>query len=186
MKERSENSDSSSSRYKPGFWERPWKNMINWQSNVEKITSTILPLASNILFPPLPFRLFSNLFSVTMLALLLRISSKIAQKCRCKIAELVLSTLLNYQNTLFIIRWRYCGRLFCSRMKGKYTKIVAIRTILRHYLYHEHLDIRQNLIRYSDKKPNRGLTLLSFRTPRSERSASGAFSSRSSASRHGS
>ena len=64
-------------------------------SNVEKITSAILPLASNILFPPLPFRLFSNLFSVTMLALLLRISSKIAQKCRCKIAELILSTLLN-------------------------------------------------------------------------------------------
>ena len=63
-------------------------------SNVEKITSTILPLASNILFSPLPFRLFSNLFSVTMLALLLRISSKIAQKCRCKIAELILSTLL--------------------------------------------------------------------------------------------
>ena len=63
-------------------------------SNVEKITSAILPLASNILYPPLPFRLFSNLFSVTMLALLLRISSKIAQKCRCKIAELILSTLL--------------------------------------------------------------------------------------------
>ena len=63
-------------------------------SNVEKITSTILPLASNILFPPLPFRLFSNLSSVTMPALLLRISSKIAQKCRCKIAELILSTLL--------------------------------------------------------------------------------------------
>ena len=63
-------------------------------SNVEKITSAILPLASNILFPPLPFRLFSNLFSVTMPALLLRISSKIAQKCRCKIAELILSTLL--------------------------------------------------------------------------------------------
>ena len=64
-------------------------------SNVEKITSAILPLASNILYAPLPFRLFSNLFSVTMLALLLRISSKIAQKCRCKIAELILSTLLN-------------------------------------------------------------------------------------------
>ena len=63
-------------------------------SNVEKITSTILPLASNILFPPLPFRLFSNLFSVTMLALLLRISSKIAQKCRYKIVEFILSTLL--------------------------------------------------------------------------------------------
>ena len=66
-------------------------------SNVEKITSAILPLASNILFPPLPFRLFSNLFSVTMLALLLRISSKIAQKCRCKIAELILSILLKKQ-----------------------------------------------------------------------------------------
>ena len=63
-------------------------------SNVEKITSAILPLARNILFTHLPFRLFSNLFSVTMLALLLRISSKIAQKCRCKIAELILSTLL--------------------------------------------------------------------------------------------
>ena len=63
-------------------------------SNFEKIPSAILPLASNILFPLLPFRLFSNLFSVTMLALLLRISSKIAQKCRCKIAELILSTLL--------------------------------------------------------------------------------------------
>ncbi|MEE0446438.1 MAG: hypothetical protein UDM12_00485, partial [Prevotellamassilia sp.] len=62
-----------------------------YYSNVEKITSTILPLASNILFSHLPFRLFSNLFSVTMLALLLRISSKIAQKCRCKIAELILS-----------------------------------------------------------------------------------------------
>ena len=62
-------------------------------SNVEKITSAILPWASNILFTHLPFRLFSNLFSVTMLALLLRISSKIAQKCRCKIAELILSTL---------------------------------------------------------------------------------------------
>ena len=63
-------------------------------SNVEKITSAILLLARNILYTPLPFRLFSNLFSVTMLALLLRISSKIAQKCRCKIAELILSTLL--------------------------------------------------------------------------------------------
>ena len=31
-----------------------------------------------------------------MLALLLRISSKIAQKCRRKIAELILSTLLKY------------------------------------------------------------------------------------------
>ena len=63
-------------------------------SNVEKITSAILPLARNILYTPLPFRLFSNLSSVTMPALLLRISSKIAQKCRCKIAELILSTLL--------------------------------------------------------------------------------------------
>ena len=63
-------------------------------SNVEKITSAILPLASNILYTPLPFRLFSNLFSVTMLALLLRISSKIAQKCRYKIVEFILSTLL--------------------------------------------------------------------------------------------
>ena len=51
-------------------------------------------MARNILFTHLPFRLFSNLFSVTMLALLLRISSKIAQKCRRKIAELILSTLL--------------------------------------------------------------------------------------------
>ena len=65
-----------------------------YYSNVEKITSTILPFASNNLYTPLPFRLFSNLFSVTMLALLLRISSKIAQKCRCKIAEFILSTLL--------------------------------------------------------------------------------------------
>ena len=63
-------------------------------SNVEKITSAILLLARNILYTPLPFRLFSNLSSVTMPALLLRISSKIAQKCRCKIAELILSTLL--------------------------------------------------------------------------------------------
>ena len=63
-------------------------------SNVEKITSAILPLARNILYSPLPFRLFSNLSSVTMPALFLRISSKIAQKCRCKIAELILSTLL--------------------------------------------------------------------------------------------
>ena len=63
-------------------------------SNVEKITSAILPWASNILFTHLPFRLFSNLFSVTMLALLLRISSKIAQKCRYKMVELILSTLL--------------------------------------------------------------------------------------------
>ena len=68
-------------------------------SNVEKITSAILPLASNILFPPLPFRLFSNLFSVTMLALLLRISSKIAQKCRYKIVEFILSTLLKRGKT---------------------------------------------------------------------------------------
>ena len=64
-------------------------------SNIEKIISAILPLASSILFTLLPFRLFSNLFSVTMLALLLRISSKIAQKCRCKIAGPILSTLLN-------------------------------------------------------------------------------------------
>ena len=70
--------------------------LIPLLSNVEKITSAILPLASNILYAPLPFRLFSNLFSVTMLALLLRISSKIAQKCRCKIAELILSTLLSH------------------------------------------------------------------------------------------
>ena len=62
-----------------------------------------MPWASNILFPPLPFRLFSNLFSVTMLALLLRISSKIAQKCRCKIAELILSTLLNHPSYTHII-----------------------------------------------------------------------------------
>ena len=74
-----------------------YKNNSDYRlSNVEKITSTILPLASNILYTPLPFRLFSNLFSVTMLALLLRISSKIAQKCRCKIAELILSTLLSH------------------------------------------------------------------------------------------
>ena len=72
-----------------------YKNNSDYQlSNVEKITSAILPLASNILYTPLPFRLFSNLFSVTMLALLLRISSKIAQKCRYKIAEFILSTLL--------------------------------------------------------------------------------------------
>ena len=71
-------------------------------SNVEKITSAILPLAGNILYTPLPFRLFSNLFSVTMLALLLRISSKIAQKCRCKIAELILSTLLDKKFVLHV------------------------------------------------------------------------------------
>ena len=68
-------------------------------SNVEKITSTILPMASNILYTPLPFRLFSNLFSVTMLALLLRISSKIAQKSRYKIVEFILSTLLKRGKT---------------------------------------------------------------------------------------
>ena len=35
-----------------------------------------------------------------MLALLLRISSKIAQKCRCKIAEFILSTLLKIYGVL--------------------------------------------------------------------------------------
>ena len=51
-------------------------------SNAEKITSAILPLARNILYTPLYFRLFSNSFSVTMLALLLRISSKMqVQNC---------------------------------------------------------------------------------------------------------
>ena len=49
----------------------------------------------NILFIFFPvLGLFSNLSSLIMLALLLRISSKIAQKCRYKIAELFLSSLL--------------------------------------------------------------------------------------------
>ena len=49
----------------------------------------------NILFISSPvLGLFSNLSSLIMLALLLRISSKIAQKCRYKIAELFLSSLL--------------------------------------------------------------------------------------------
>ena len=63
-------------------------------SNVEKNNFRNFAVGKNILYTPLPFRLFSNLSSVTMPALLLRISSKIAQKCRCKIAELILSTLL--------------------------------------------------------------------------------------------
>ena len=66
-------------------------------------------MASNILYTPLPFRLFSNLFSVTMLALLLRISSKIAQKSRYKIVEFILSTLLKRGKTHCLVPFYLIG-----------------------------------------------------------------------------
>ena len=78
-------------------------------SNVEKNNFHNFCRWQVIFFPHLPFRLFSNLFSVTMLALLLRISSKIAQKCRYKIVEFILSTLLKRGKTYCLVPFYLIG-----------------------------------------------------------------------------